>query len=299
MREKVQHPHGLRQQWWRLPDAPLILAVAFALAGDASPRPRARPACVPTTSATTSAATPANPRDTPVLTRLEVSQAPRPRLVARSNNRRGGISPVGRSLGPLPRPWRTRGRGRRRHPEPVPRRARARPARPPHARCHGPHVAERACARVNAEGFAGVLSRPTDRGRHELSPAAVSAVRRRRHDDAAVSPARALPARQHQLLAQPGSRRASTSAGPAVATSSSSPARTSTPDITSTCATASAPACICASGLAGSACSPRSSIRTPPRAGARPALRSVRVAQPRRLAWARAADAAPRRAVRV
>lgn len=66
MREKVEHPHGLRQQWWRLPAAPLILVVAVALAGEVAASP----------SAAASAASPdADPRDTPVLTRLEVSQA--------------------------------------------------------------------------------------------------------------------------------------------------------------------------------------------------------------------------------
>ncbi len=65
MREKVEHPHGLRQQWWRLPAAPLIVVVALALVGDA------------TASSPVAASTPsADPRDTPVLTRLEVSQGP-------------------------------------------------------------------------------------------------------------------------------------------------------------------------------------------------------------------------------
>ncbi len=98
MREKVEHPHGLRQQWWRLPGAPLILAVALALAGDASASASSA-SVVPTTSATTSAATPADPRDTPVLTRLEVSQAPEtaPRGSLKQQTRRYLTRQVARS----------------------------------------------------------------------------------------------------------------------------------------------------------------------------------------------------------
>jgi hypothetical protein len=90
MREKVEHPHGLRQQWWRLPGAPLILAVALAFAGDA---------VAPSNSAAASAATVADPRDTPVLTRLEVSQGPEtaPRESLKQRTRRYLTRPVARS----------------------------------------------------------------------------------------------------------------------------------------------------------------------------------------------------------
>lgn len=90
MREKVEHPHGLRQQWWRLPGAPLILAVALAFAGDA---------VAPSNSAAASATTVADPRDTPVLTRLEVSQGPEtaPREPLRQRTRRYLTRPVARS----------------------------------------------------------------------------------------------------------------------------------------------------------------------------------------------------------
>lgn len=90
MREKVEHPHGLRQQWWRLPGAPLILAVALALAGDA---------VASSNSAATSAATVADPRDTPVLKRLEVSQGPEtaPREPLKQRTRRYLTRPVARS----------------------------------------------------------------------------------------------------------------------------------------------------------------------------------------------------------
>ena len=90
MRAKVEHPHGLRQQWWRLPGAPLILAVALAFAGDA---------VAPSNSAAASAATVADPRDTPVLTRLEVSQGPEtaPRESLKQRTRRYLTRPVARS----------------------------------------------------------------------------------------------------------------------------------------------------------------------------------------------------------
>ena len=90
MREKVEHPHGLRQQWWRLPGAPLILAVALAFAGDA---------VAPSNSAAASAATVADPRDTPVLRRLEVSQGPEtaPREPLKQRTRRYLTRPVARS----------------------------------------------------------------------------------------------------------------------------------------------------------------------------------------------------------
>ena len=90
MRERVEHPHGLRQQWWRLPGAPLILAVALAFAGDA---------VAPSNSAAASAATVADPRDTPVLRRLEVSQGPEtaPREPLKQRTRRYLTRPVARS----------------------------------------------------------------------------------------------------------------------------------------------------------------------------------------------------------
>lgn len=94
MREKVEHPHGLRQQWWRLPGAPLILAVALALAGEASASSTST-----STSTTTAAATAADPRDIPVLTRLEVSQGPEtaPRLPLKQRTRRYLTRQVARS----------------------------------------------------------------------------------------------------------------------------------------------------------------------------------------------------------
>lgn len=94
MREKVEHPHGLRQQWWRLPGTPLILAVALALAGDAVASSNSA-----TNSATTSAATVVDPRDTPVLRRLEVSQGPEtaPREPFKQRTRRYLTRTVARS----------------------------------------------------------------------------------------------------------------------------------------------------------------------------------------------------------
>lgn len=90
MREKVEHPHGLRQQWWRLPGAPLILAVALALTGDAA---------TSSTSAATSTTSVTDPRDTPVLTRLEVSQGPEtaPREPLKPRTRRYLTRQVARS----------------------------------------------------------------------------------------------------------------------------------------------------------------------------------------------------------
>ncbi len=86
MREKVEHPHGLRQQWRRLPAAPLILGVALALAGAAAPSsPSATPAV--------------DPRDTPVLTRLEIPQGPEtaPREPLKQRTWRYLTRPVARS----------------------------------------------------------------------------------------------------------------------------------------------------------------------------------------------------------
>ncbi len=62
-RDKVEHPHGLLPQCGRLPSAPLIAALLLAPAG--------APA-----SSTVAGPPPPDPRDTPVLTRLEVPQGP-------------------------------------------------------------------------------------------------------------------------------------------------------------------------------------------------------------------------------
>src|SRR6185503_17071018 len=74
-RDSVEHPHGLRQQWGQLPSALLIVCLALAPASEST--------------STTTVTAPANdPRDTPVLQRLEVPQGPAP---PRTDTRKGRL----------------------------------------------------------------------------------------------------------------------------------------------------------------------------------------------------------------